>query len=862
MAVNHEISVLFARGHLMKSSRTPLPAASAAMLAIGLAAPVHAQAAEENQPVQVAQATTEAAATNLDQVVVTGTRRAKGLQVSESPAPIQILTADTLKSAGQPDLIAALAQLVPSFTAQAFGGDQANQTLSAKLRGLSPNHALVLINGKRRHTTSNLAVLGGPYQGGASTDLNFIPLSSVERIEVLTDGAAAQYGTDAIAGVINIILKNSNEGGLVDGSYGGYGDGGGATTDYSGNIGFGAGSNGFLNLTGEVHNHQRSDRGGIDPRVVDPGNLSTFPNSNLPLVPGYPFVNHIAGDPEYHLYVGSYNAGYKLGGVELYSFGSYGRKKANSFENYRLPSRASYTSTTTDSGGNTTTTTQYFYPFGFNPREATEEEDVAGTFGAKGSILGWGWDLSSTYGKDRIQAFTRDSINTDLYADTGTSPTDFYDGAYAATQWTNNIDFSRDFAIGLATPLNVALGLEQRHETYELEIGEAASRYKSGASSFPGINPGDAGKHGRDNFAAYVDLSASPIKNLLVDVAGRFEHFTDFGNTTVGKLTTRYDIIPELAVRGTVSTGFRAPTLAEEFYSATNVGPTTAFVQLPPNAAAAALLGLGNGLRPEKSTNFSVGIVAHPIKRLTITLDAYQIQIRDRIVGSGALYSVFQGVPVPGAQAITDAIIANGNVLDPTVTTTGINIFANGLTTRTRGIDLVLSYPTKLIWGNIDWSASANYNETKVTKINASPAELGGQALFDRVAISDLETASPKYRLNFAAAYTLHKFSATLRETIYGKSAEQELGDDGVYYNNKISVTPITDLELSYKPIRSVKFSIGANNIFNIYPDQKNAGLLQSYRDANDNAAVPIYPTFSPFGFNGGFYYVKLGYTF
>ena len=854
----------------MEPSRaaSPNPLSIAVAIATFLAATAaRAEPPGADAPVEVAQVVTGVAAsasesTQLNQVIVTGTRRGNGLQVSESPAPVQIISADTLKSTGQPDLIAALAQIVPSFTAQAFGGDQANQTLSARLRGLSPNHALVLVNGKRRHTTSNLAVLGGAYQGGAAADLNFIPVSSIERIEVLTDGAAAQYGTDAIAGVINIILKSEAEGGLVDSTYGGYGDGGGRTTDFSGNIGFGAGKDAFVNLTGELRNHGRSDRGGIDPRVVDPANLGSYPNSNLLLAPGYPYLNHISGDPNYRQQVISFNSGYNLGAIQLYSFGSYGHKKADSFENYRLPSRASYTSTTTDSGGNTTTTTIYPYPYGFNPKEATEENDLSFTGGVKGEVFGWAWDLSSTYGKDRIRAFTVNSINTDLYADTGASPYDFYDGAYAAVQWTNNLDFTHDFDVGLASPLNVALGIEQRHETYEIQTGDAASRYKSGASSFPGINPGDAGKHGRDNVAVYVDLAASPIDHLQVDVAGRFEHFTDFGDTEVGKLTSRYDIIPELAVRGTVSTGFRAPTLAEEYYSATNVGPSTAFVQLPPNAAAARLLGLGSGLQPEKSTNLSFGIVAHPVRKLTVSLDAYQIQIRNRVVGSGALYSVFQGQPVAGSGAISDAIVANGNTLDPTVSTVGINIFANGLTTRTRGVDLVASYPSKFFWGRVDWSASANYNQTKITKINPSPAQLGGQPLYDATAQSDLEKASPEYRLNFAAVWSLDKFSATLRETIYGPSSEQELGDDGVYYRSRISPTPITDLELSFKPIHSVKLSAGANNLFNIYPNKLNPTLLQTYNDAGDNTAVSQYPAFSPFGFNGGYYYVKLGYSF
>lgn len=858
-------------GMAMEAMRLRVPMRSWACAPLVLCAALTAQAAHAAEAVQgnevaMADAAAEPDA-RIEEVIVTGTRRT-GMQVSDSPAPVQVLSAETLKSAGSADLIGSLAATVPSFTAQAFGGDMANQTLSAKLRGLSPNHALVLVNGKRRHTTANFAVLSGPYQGASSADLNFIPASAIDHIEVLTDGAAAQYGTDAIAGVVNIILKKDYEGGSVDGSYGGYKDGGGETPDLSGNIGFGSDGRNFINLTAEIRNHASSDRGDVDPRAAfgihDPdSSLSTYPNTNMALAHGYPYLNHIIGDPEYHAQIAMFNGGFAIGAVDAYAFGSYGKKKAESFENYRNPSRASYT----DGGG----VTHYYYPFGFNPKEATDEDDLSFTAGLKGELFdSWVWDLASTYGKDRVKIYTIDSLNTDLYAETGASPTDFYDGSYVATQWTNTLDVGRDFEVGLAGPLNVAFGLEQRSDSYELQAGEPASRYGSGASSFPGIQPGDAGKHTRDNFAGYADFAVSPIADLQLDAAVRYEHFTDFGSTTVGKLTGRYDFSPAVALRGTVSTGFRAPTLAEEYYSATNVGPTSAFVQMAPNAPAAALLGLGSGLKPEKSTNFSFGVVLHPIDKMTATIDAYQIEVRDRIVGSGALYSVFQGQDVPGAGAISDAIIANGNTLDPTIKTSGgdigINIFANGLTTRTRGVDVVVAYPTSFDWGNLDWTLSGNYNKTEVTNIKASPSELGGQSLYDRTAISDLETASPKYRVNLSAVWTYGKFSIRAQETLYGQASEQVMGDDGNYYENKIGATPITDLELAFKPVKSVKFSIGANNLFNTYPDKVNPALKSTYVSAADNrydtAYVTKYPTFSPFGFNGAYYYGKLSYSF
>lgn len=785
-------------------------------------------------------ASTESVLKGAEEIIVTGTRRT-GLEVADSPAPVQVLNSDVLERVGQPDLIQALAQNVPSFTAQAFGGDTANLTLSAKLRGLSPNHALVLVNGKRRHTTANLAVLGGPYQGGAAADLNFIPVAAIERIEVLQDGAAAQYGTDAIAGVVNIILKSDASGGDVSATGGAYFDGGGDTSDVAGNVGFGSGPEAFFNLTAETRHHDRSDRGGIDPRVVNPANLAAMPN--LRNMPGYPHVNLIQGDAEYDLHIASFNAGYEFSdALQIYSVGTYGRKHARAYENYRMPNRI-----------------PAIYPNGFNPQEESKEQDYALTVGIKGLVSSWNWDLSTSYGKDDVEINTIKSGNVSLFNDTGFTPTDFHAGDFIATQWTSTLDFSRDFEVGMATPLNIAFGIEQRHETYEVKAGDEYARYKEGSQSFPGFALTDAGKHDRDNAAVYVDFAFSPVEKLQLDIAGRYEDFSDFGDTTVGKLTGRYDFTPAFAMRGTFSTGFRAPTLAEEYYSATNVSPTSAFVQLPPNSPAAELVGV-DGLQAEESTNLSVGMVFHPASGLTATLDAYQIEVDDRVVGSGALYGMGGA---NNSQAVVDAIAANGNVLDPTVTFIGINIFSNGLDTRTRGAELVVSYSDDYgRLGRVDWSLAANYNETEVTDIKPAPAQLAPQGLFDATAISDLETASPKYRVVLGASWSLDRFSATLRETIYGESSQLESPDGGTYYKTQIGVTPITDLELAYQVTDAVKFSLGANNLFNEYPDGKNSELLAIYRANNDNSAVAIYPSFSPFGINGGYYYGKLSFNF
>jgi len=807
-----------------------------------------------------------APAGDLETLIVTGTRMT-GLRAVDSPAPIQVLDSTALRRTGQGDLIQAMAQNIPSFNAQAFGGDTANLTLSAKLRGLSPNHALVLINGKRRHGTANLAVLGGPFQGGATADLNYIPLGAVSHIEVLQDGAAAQYGTDAIAGVINIILKNQSEGGSIVLSGGEYFDGGGRTGDITANLGVAPIDGAYLNVTFESRWHGHSFRGDVDPRTIDTP-FNTASSSRLSRYPGlvnakdYPYVNRIPGDAEYRLNIGSYNAGYQLTeDVEIYSFGTYGTKYGAAFENYRVPNLVI---------GRDGTNPR---PLGFSPKEALDEEDYAVSLGIKGATgTGLNWDLSTTYGQDNVDIHVLDSLNRSLYIDTSTattpgfSPTDFYAGSFIATQWTTTLDLSKEVEVGLYSPLTFAAGAEYREESYEIKPGDAGSRYKEGSQSYPGFQFTDAGKHDRKNYAIYANVAGTPVERLQLDAAVRYEDFSDFGSTTVVKGTGRYDFSDALAVRGTASTGFRAPTLAESYYSATNVSPTAAFVQLPPNSAAARLVGV-DGLDPEKSTNFSAGLVAHPGYGITITADLYQITVKDRIVGSGSLFGSGGTVNIP---AVTQAILANGNVLDPTVIQTGITMFTNGLTTRTRGAEFVLTASSDFAeMGSVQWSLTANYNKTEVTKIKPPPSVLAGVSLFDLTSISNLETASPEYRIVAGAVWTLGKLSVTLREALYGPSSNFSSRTgcplspvSAACYENKIKAAVITDLEGSYQITDAVRFTVGANNLFNAYPDEVNALLRDDYYRNNSNGYVTKYPTFSPFGINGGYYYSKLTFAF
>jgi iron complex outermembrane receptor protein len=802
---------------------------------------------------------------DVEAVIVTGTRTT-GLRAVDSPAPITVLDSTALTRVGQTDLIQAIAQNVPSFNAQAFGGDTANLTLSAKLRGLSPNHALVLINGKRRHGTANLAVLGGAFQGGASADLNFVSLGSVARVEVLQEGAAAQYGSDAIAGVINIILKEDETGGAITVSGGKHYNAGGETADLTLNLGLSPIENSFLNLTYQTRYHDYTFVGDVDPRVINTTfNLtSTSRLSRYPQITGladFPYVNRITGDAEYRLNIGGYNFGIDVGDVKFYSFGTYGDKYASGIQNYRVPNLV------VGRDGSIPK------PFGFSPRIVIQETDYAATGGFKGAMAGgWNYDVATTYGRDEVSLYNKDSFNRSLYIDTSTpttpgfSPSDFYNGAFIFTQWTSQIDLGREIDVGFDQPMNLAVGVEYRRETYEIKAGDPGSYYKEGVQAYPGFEPTDASKSKRRSYAAYANVALQPSEPVKLDLAARFEDFSDFGSTFIVKATGRYDFNETFAVRATASTGFRAPTLAEGNYSATNVSPTSAFVQLPPNSPAAALVGV-NGLDAEKSRNYSIGFVAKPGAGVTATLDIYQISIRDRVVGSATLFGSGGTINLPAVRA---AILASGSVLDPTVTQTGINIFTNGLDTRTRGADLVVTMRSDLEdWGSVQWSLTGNWSDTKVTKFATPPAQLQGASLFDRTSVGFLETSTPKYRAVLGALWTWNDLTVNVKESLYGPASilNNRLGcplslPASNCFKLGIGTTLTTDLEISYKVFESVKLTVGANNLFNKFPDKLNQAYRDTFLAANANGYVTQYPTFSAFGINGGYWYGKINYTF
>ncbi|MGD0865866.1 MAG: TonB-dependent receptor [Rhizomicrobium sp.] len=826
---------------------------------------------------------------SVETVIVTGTRTT-GMKAADSAAPIQIVGVDVLQSTGQPDVMQALSQNVPSFQAQGYGADTAALTLSAALRGLNPDDTLVLVDGKRRNPTANLQVDGGsPYQGAASTDLSFIPEAAIDHIEVLQDGAAAQYGSDAIGGVVNIIMKSNDSGGTISATGGQYFEGDGDTAGVSINKGFNLDDRGFINFTFEERYHDFSRQGGADYRFSNPNGtikpgLSSIDETNIPLTPGYPDMNNIYGDPQYNLYNGFYNAGYKLGGgVEFYSFGSYGYREDSSYENYRKPDKV--VGVTAPTVACPTGCTYYPLPYGFSPREGIDEIEYSFTAGFKGEFIGWSWDLSSTYGKDNDQVYTLDSANAQLFPVLAAlSPTpitaqrNFYDGSYDDSQWTDNIDISRDFNIGLASPVNVAFGGEAMRDTFAIGQGEPSSYYGAGAQSFTGYTPSDAGNHERNSYAGYVDVAGSVLPGLFVDLAGRFEHYSDFGQAIVGKATVRYDFNDKFAIRGTVSSGFRAPTLQEEYYSGTNVSPAFAQVQLPPNSPAAVIAGFGP-LKPELSQNYSAGFVAHPSEDLQFTLDAYQIDIEHRIVGSGFLLGeVLNNSTTPPSetvvsQAILNAIAAHGNVLDSGISYAGIQLFTNGVATITRGVEATANYATDFGgMGHVDWTAGFNYNDTTIVKIAPLPsvdynAAFDQTALLSRNATSSLVDATPKFKVVLNAHWIMDKWSVNLREDIYGPTSQwvsiDGSGTGPLAVDTKIGTSPVTDIDIGYHLTEWIRLDIGANNLFDLkpptVPNVNNGGTLQP-ADGNNVYGEP--DQYSPFGINGGYYYGRVTINF
>ncbi len=814
--------------------------------------------------------------------------------------------------------------------------------------------------------------------------MSFIPEAAIDHVEVLLDGAAAQYGTDAIAGVVNIILKKKSSGGQFSATAGDQYNRGGSSIghkgtgyDFSYNMGMPLFDKGFANVTVEKQYNDYTQYGGTDPRFINaqgvpvaqqhvtsvgangvanlsPGN--NIPNVFLPNIPGYPRSNTINGNPEVQLTMAAVNAGYDFSdNVQLYTFGTFGHKNARSYENERLPNQIITTagsnqpwsptnltgyavgSSTADglhpvasaagtfliagavagpgasgaglnsrgqiiSSGNAgnlfssnlinaqngaalapatgagtlgTALELVEFPGGFKPQEALKEDDYQYDVGMKFNVMGWDMNADVSYGKDIDNIYTLGSGNRSLFIDTHTTPFNFYDGSFSASQFVGTLDATHGFNIGMASPLTVAVGIEAREDTYGIGAGDPNSYYKEGAQSFPGFTPSSAGNHSRKNYAGYIDLALAPIEELQIDIAGRAEHYTDFGDAQIGKITARYDFSPKIGVRGTLATGFRAPTLAEEFYTAVNVSPTSATVQLPANSAAAAILGLG-GLRPETSVSYSAGIVAHPLDDLSVTVDAYSIAIGNRITTSATITSAGGSINVP---LVTQAVALDNVSLDPTATQQGVTAFLNGLSTLTQGVDLTVNYPTDFgEFGLVDWTLAGNYNSTSVSRVSPTPVQITnsapGASFFRADTLANYVHSAPVEKIGLTANWTLDDFGVTFRETYWGpQHGTSTPNNGGVIIPFSQAGVGLTDLEARYNVTEELQLALGANNLFNIKPDlQPFASGSAAYLNGNNASTGVAVPagngsvSNSPFGTawnpNGGYYYGRVVFNF
>lgn len=844
-------------------------------------------------------------------IIVTGSRRADRT-VGDSAVPIDVIGAEQLQNSGLTETARLLRDLVPSLNfPQPSITDGTDVIRPATLRGLGADQTLVLINGKRRHVSALLNINGSVGRGTQAVDLNFIPSSAIRQVEVLRDGAAAQYGSDAIAGVINFQLNNASQGARFAATYGGYvtaidgvnkitglaldangqptfapdgtlavvdtgkklnvSDGGVLTL--SSNFGLPLGDGGFVNLTAEYRDRDDTNRTGYDRRpqynivggVLDPREL-TFNRRS-----------HRYGDARVEDFSLFANSGLPVGdGIELYAFGGYGERRGNSAGFYR---RASDTRNVIA-----------IYPDGFLPEIDTLTKDWAITGGIRGELAGWDFDLSTQYGRNKVNFRVLNSVNASLGA---ASPTEFRAGGLVYSQWISNFDVTREIE-RLFTRTTLAFGLEYRRETFQVRPGEpdsfragpvtinqnnplnsSTAGAAPGSQVFPGFQPTIDGVsvvdvNARNNVSAYVELDIDLIPQWNLQLAGRYEDYSDFGSDWNGKLATRFELAEWLALRGAVSTGFRAPGLAQQFFaaSATNnvAGVLVDAVTLPVGNPVAQALG-ASPLKAETAVNWSLGAVLSPVDGLNLTVDWFQIDIDDRIVLTENLTATRDANGNPSgsgtgraiAQILNDAGFTN---------ISAARFFINGIDTRTRGIDAIATYSLPVgSEGKLNLTAGYNWTDNKITGRNAVPGALNqvpGIVLFGRLESLRIEEGQPRNRINLGLDYSQNWASLTLRANRFGRVLSP--GNDP-FTDLVIDPDWVVDAEVRVEPITGLEVAVGANNLFDQYPTANPTGVgtdpvTGAPRNYSANNYFLPFSSFSPYGFNGRFLYARVSYQF
>ncbi|MCW9709005.1 TonB-dependent receptor [Fodinibius salsisoli] len=787
----------------------------------------------------------------MGEVTVTVGSRASHTAADELAVPVDVYTADDLEKTGTSEVGLMLQQVSPSvnFPRQTVA-DGMDALRSFTLRGLSPDHTLVLINGKRRHKSALVNRLGSGIQKGSSpVDMNAIPASAVKQMEVLRDGAAAQYGSDAIAGVVNIELIDRPVPLSLDYKIGGHAtddfSNDGTTHDINAAYGIPVGEGGYINLFGEIRFRDPTNRAGPDPRDqivegdadevldMDGDGVNEVMTKNNPI----PQPNFHWGNGESNNYYLWTDAAVPVSeSAEVYAFGGYSYRDALGQGFYRR-----------GLGGRNWPD---IYPQGFLPEFDIKTGDYSGSLGLRGLLGDWNYDLNIQTGGNEFEYNIDNSLNVTLGPN---SPTSFYAGTVSFQQSHAMLDLSRTYDVGLAGPLNVAAGAIYRIDQYQIEAGEEASyvdgpvkenqnggRAAPGAQVFPGFRPSQEVDENRSNVGAYIDLESDVTEQLLVNVAGRFESYSDFGETLTGKLALRFQPQEELVFRGAVSTGFRAPNLAQRYFSKIS----TTFIDNVPyevglfnnSSNVANALGVPD-LKEETSFNASGGLAVSPTDNFTFTVDVFHIDIEDRIILSGNL-----------AGEEIEALVSEFGAQR-------VQVFSNAIDTRTWGIDLTASYRTLIgEEGSLLLKSSFNSTRNRLVSDIRTPSQLDesfGQSIFGREARLELARERPKNTLNLEATYDKGPFSFS---TITKRYGEVLVPDDAPDEDYTLGSEWIVNMSTSYDIVDNyATITVGARNLLDNYPD---------LTPASENfLGIFPYPTASPIGFNGRYVYSKLSIT-
>lgn len=780
-----------------------------------------------------------------EELVVVGSRVTRS--ALETPVPVDVLGEEDIVDTGMVETSRIIQFLAPSFNhSTSTISDGTDIVRPSTLRGLGPDQTLVLINGKRRHTSALVHVNGSVGRGTAGTDLNAIPASAIERIEILRDGASAQYGSDAIAGVINIVLRTATDKTNVTLNGGQHFAGDGENFQASVNHGFRLAETGYLNITAEYRDRGFTNRAGQDPRRIfnfleqERGQPALSAGTPDPREETFDRLNHRYGDAESENAYLFLNSSIPLSeSTELYFFGGVSQREGTSGGFYRLPSQ-----------GRTNT---FIHPEGHLPFINTNVDDLSLSFGFNHRFENnWSLDASVTTGGNDFEFVITNSANTSLGPN---SPDQANAGELSFDQTTINLDF-----LGLVGTSNLAFGAEYREDSYAIEAGEPASwidggfpdqfggRAPAGIQVFPGFRPSNEVDESRDSVALYGDFETVVADKLTIGLAARYEDFSDFGDTLTGKLALRYAVSERFALRGSASTGFRAPSLHQQFFNNTSTQFVLVGSELVPlevgtfrnDSGIVEAFGVPK-LEEETSVNFSGGFVYRPRKNLSITADVFQIDIDDRIVISG-LFRASNPQIAP--------------LLDP-FGVSAAQFFTNAIDTETTGVDLVVAYFRELSGGaRLQLTGAANWNETEVVGDARTPAPLAGlgETLFDRRERAFIERGQPRELYNLALKYNRGRYGVQLRLNKFGSvvTVESPANPD---IDQTFSGKWLTDLDFSYELRKGIRFSVGGNNIFDVFPDRNRPEI-------SFNGIFPYPRRTAPFGFNGGYYYARLSFNF